>query len=1031
MAVRTKTQLVTKNGAVIRRNGPASQSKTNGLDHYDLNLDIIDTLFDEAARLQLPEYNPSTSYRLGEGILVDGVIYRSIAAATGPFNAAHWQPLSTPGNGNNAAGDALKETITQANHGFAVGTLLRSNGTAWVRSLAVMVSDTDYSAEVAGMVTSVISDNVFVLTSIGLADVSALNLDPQKAYFLSPTVPGAITPIAPTLENQIVKPVLLTRTAGTAFVLQMTGEVLGPGGTGPGTAKTFDPAFFTDTASVVSLANSAVTAGTYGSSSQIPVIQVDAKGRITGVSLVAVAGGGTGGVDSFDRFPNRAAFPATGDNEKIYLAQDTNRLYVWNGSNNYVETAASAVFSVNGKTGAVSLNTDDIAEAATNRWFTAAREAALNASIAAKFTLPSGSAGQFLNHLGQFSAPPVGGSYTDAQARAAVIDNVTLFLDRAWSSQTTKAYVDAKPTGITNINGLTGSTISLDASEILLEGFTLSTTAIAPGIDLQIAFGRLQGQVNARFTLPTGGLATEYLNGLGQRAAFAEVTVSGAFTLSATGVATLGTGVVAAVNISQMSATTGQALVWNGSAWAPATVAGGGGSSALAQFQLGVGNGSNTLSGLAELTYQAGRLRLGNGGNGIGAVLQAYSVGAIDQYRLQNNLYYNGSANVKYADTRGAANIYTSIGITNENTEIGFDLFPVGATVTNRPAYRAILNAAGDMVNNRFYGSLGVGTTSPAKAMLAVGDSQKATPLSLNFQLFTANANVDQGFIGWNKYWDGAARVRQNTSLTGMHFTSNVGAADANAVFGAVFTTVAGAEKNIFYGYMDAAANVYFTIPDGVRFGLGSEAVSNELYTVRGTEASAVAQLRYGLNAIITYNPSAAAGGGYEGRAMGGDAYKEGAFSAHTLTGLVGVARQNGSGAVTVLAGGMFQGNIISATPGAVTHLAGLHASISCQGVSGTATVTNGYGVFIGAPTQQAAQVFSGTNLYGIYIQDQRGVANQTYLVNSQSVSSGTWANRYAIFSAGGKVNLSNLPTSAAGLVAGDLWNNGGTISIV
>lgn len=228
MAVRTKTQLVTRNAAAIKRNGPSDPSKTNGQDHYDLNQDLVDTLFDLGARLQLPEYNASANYRAGEGVLVDGVIYRSIAATTGPFNTDHWQPL--PGNGNNAAGDALKETITQANHGFAVGEVLRSNGTIWVRSLAAMVSDTDPSAKVAGMVTSVISDSVFVLTSIGLADISALNLDPQKIYFLSATVPGAITATAPALEGQVVKPVLLTRTAGTAFVLQMNGEVLGADG---------------------------------------------------------------------------------------------------------------------------------------------------------------------------------------------------------------------------------------------------------------------------------------------------------------------------------------------------------------------------------------------------------------------------------------------------------------------------------------------------------------------------------------------------------------------------------------------------------------------------------------------------------------------------------------------------------------------------------------------------------------------------------------------------------------------------------
>ena len=43
------------------------------------------------------------------------------------------------------------------------------------------------------------------------------------------------------------------------------------------------------------LANSGVTAGSYGSSTAIPVLTVDAKGRVTGVSTTTVTGGGGGG----------------------------------------------------------------------------------------------------------------------------------------------------------------------------------------------------------------------------------------------------------------------------------------------------------------------------------------------------------------------------------------------------------------------------------------------------------------------------------------------------------------------------------------------------------------------------------------------------------------------------------------------------------------------------------------------------------------------------------------------------------------
>jgi hypothetical protein len=81
-------------------------------------------------------------------------------------------------------------------------------------------------------------------------------------------------------------------------------------------------------------------------------------------------------VDDVLEFANLAAFPVTGETEKIYVALDTNKTYRWSGST-YIEISPSEVNSVNGKTGIVTLVTDDIAEsvspAATNLWFTEAR----------------------------------------------------------------------------------------------------------------------------------------------------------------------------------------------------------------------------------------------------------------------------------------------------------------------------------------------------------------------------------------------------------------------------------------------------------------------------------------------------------------------------------------------------------------------------------------------------------------------------------------------------------------------------------
>lgn len=79
-------------------------------------------------------------------------------------------------------------------------------------------------------------------------------------------------------------------------------------------------------------------------------------------------------VDDVLEFANLASFPSTGESGKIYIALDTNLEYRWSGST-YINIAKGEVQSVNTKTGAVVLNTDDIAESGTptNKWWTNAR----------------------------------------------------------------------------------------------------------------------------------------------------------------------------------------------------------------------------------------------------------------------------------------------------------------------------------------------------------------------------------------------------------------------------------------------------------------------------------------------------------------------------------------------------------------------------------------------------------------------------------------------------------------------------------
>jgi hypothetical protein len=64
-------------------------------------------------------------------------------------------------------------------------------------------------------------------------------------------------------------------------------------------------------------------------------------------------------VDDVLEFANLAAFPNPGETGKIYIALDTNVTYRWSGST-YIQITSGAVASVNGQTGIVVLDSDDL-----------------------------------------------------------------------------------------------------------------------------------------------------------------------------------------------------------------------------------------------------------------------------------------------------------------------------------------------------------------------------------------------------------------------------------------------------------------------------------------------------------------------------------------------------------------------------------------------------------------------------------------------------------------------------------------------
>jgi hypothetical protein len=134
------------------------------------------------------------------------------------------------GGGGGGSGASAKQ-VTQASHGFLVGNVVYLNGSTY----ALAQADTSPTAEAIGVVSNVVTANIFEVTELGyLSGVDTTNtveggaaLTAGTVYFLSASTAGKLTAAEPSTIGYVSKPMLIADGASSGYALNYRGVVVG------------------------------------------------------------------------------------------------------------------------------------------------------------------------------------------------------------------------------------------------------------------------------------------------------------------------------------------------------------------------------------------------------------------------------------------------------------------------------------------------------------------------------------------------------------------------------------------------------------------------------------------------------------------------------------------------------------------------------------------------------------------------------------------------------------------------------------